>query len=62
MQYKDTTIDSLKKSQIEILKEEFEDKLLTESVESLDSFLPRIHCKNPEQLEMEHRIVVYLRS
>ncbi|CAD8134004.1 unnamed protein product [Paramecium pentaurelia] len=54
----------LTKSKIELLfSEKLEKQILpTESVESLDSFLPQFHCSNQEQLESEHRIVLYLRS
>ncbi|CAD8049393.1 unnamed protein product [Paramecium sonneborni] len=54
----------LTKSKIELLfSEKLEKQILpSESVESLDSFLPQFHCSNQEQLECEHRIVLYLRQ
>ncbi|KAM3139054.1 hypothetical protein pb186bvf_008865 [Paramecium bursaria] len=37
--------------------------IISESVESLESLLPRLHRKaNDEQLEKEHRIIIYLRQ
>ncbi|CAD8050586.1 unnamed protein product [Paramecium sonneborni] len=54
----------LTKSNIELFfSEKIQKQILpTESVESLDSFLPQFHCSNQEQLECEHRIVLYLRE
>ncbi|CAD8099459.1 unnamed protein product [Paramecium sonneborni] len=49
--------EDLTRSRIEILED-----LSRESVESLDSLLPQFHCDNIQQLEIERRVVVYLRS
>ncbi|CAD8143135.1 unnamed protein product [Paramecium pentaurelia] len=56
--------NELTKSKIELLySEELEKQILpTESVESLDSFLPQFHSSNQEQFESERRILLYLRQ
>ncbi|CAK90297.1 unnamed protein product (macronuclear) [Paramecium tetraurelia] len=48
--------EDLTRSKIEILED-----LTRESVESLDSLLPQFHCDNFQQLEIERRVVAYLR-
>ncbi|CAK87537.1 unnamed protein product (macronuclear) [Paramecium tetraurelia] len=59
MQYGKRLADDLSRSKIEIMEDY---QRVAESVESLDSFLPQFHCENREQLEVERRVVAYLRS
>ncbi|CAD8168824.1 unnamed protein product [Paramecium pentaurelia] len=49
--------EDLSRSKIEILED-----FARESVESLDSLLPQFHCHDLQQLEVERRVVGYLKS
>ncbi|CAK86556.1 unnamed protein product (macronuclear) [Paramecium tetraurelia] len=49
--------EDLSRSKIEILED-----FARESVESLDSLLPQFHCHDLQQLEIERRVVAYLKS
>ncbi|CAD8183790.1 unnamed protein product [Paramecium octaurelia] len=49
--------EDLSRSKIEILED-----FARESVESLDSLLPQFHCHDLQQLELERRVVAYLKS